>query len=222
VPCAICHTRKPRRYCPAVNGEICPVCCATGREESIDCPLGCEYLRDAHRHEKKPAIDASDIPNQDIKITQSFLAGNQVFLAYVAVALFDNVNGWPETTDWDIRDALNALIRTYRTLRTGLYYESKPDNLYAARISTGVQSKIAFIKQEEIAATGKSTVHDATILGVLTFLQRLEYSRNNGRRRSRAFIDFLSGFCTGGARPDHETTDNADGRESAGEPLIIL
>jgi hypothetical protein len=32
---------------------------------------------------------------------------------------------------------------------------------------------------------------DTDVLAVLAFLQRLEIDRNNGRKRGRAFIDFL-------------------------------
>ena len=35
---------------------------------------------------------------------------------------------------------------------------------------------------------------DADILGLLVFLQRLEFARNNGKKRGRAFVDFLSRF----------------------------
>ena len=35
---------------------------------------------------------------------------------------------------------------------------------------------------------------DADILGVLVFLQRLELDNNNGRKRGRAYLDFLSTF----------------------------
>ena len=34
-------------------------------------------------------------------------------------------------------------------------------------------------------------MRDADLLGVLVFLQRLELQHNNGRRRGRAFFDFL-------------------------------
>ena len=50
--CHICDTRKPRRHCPGVNGEICSICCGNEREVSISCPLDCPYLVEARLHEK--------------------------------------------------------------------------------------------------------------------------------------------------------------------------
>ena len=50
--CAICETRRPRRFCPGVRGDICSICCGTEREVTVDCPLDCEYLQEARRHDK--------------------------------------------------------------------------------------------------------------------------------------------------------------------------
>ncbi len=38
--CPICDTRKPRRHCPGVHGEICSICCGNEREVSISLPAG--------------------------------------------------------------------------------------------------------------------------------------------------------------------------------------
>jgi hypothetical protein len=201
VNCAICGTRKPRRHCPGVQGDICSICCGTEREQSVDCPLECQYLRDAHAHERTPDFDTSTLPNQDIPITEEFLQENEILMAFIAVALFEGARKTSATTDWDIREALDALVRTYRTLRNGFYYEARPENIYAAGIASYVQEKIAEIKEREIQASGVSTLRDGAILGVLVFLQRLEYSNNNGRKRSRAFLDFLNGFYNPAEKP---------------------
>jgi hypothetical protein len=57
-----------------------------------------------------------------------------------------------------------------------------------------VQTRLEDIKKRETEATGSTSIRDATVLGLLAFLQRLEYGHNNGRRRSRAYIDFLGRF----------------------------
>jgi hypothetical protein len=194
VNCVICGIRKPRRHCPGVHGDICSICCGTEREQSVDCPLECTYLQDAHEHEKAPDFDAATLPNQDIQITEDFLQANQVLLAFLAINIFEGALQNPATTDWDVRDALEALARTYRTLQAGLYYETLPANVFAASIASYVQTKLTEIKQKEIESGGVPSIRDATVLGVIAFLQRLEYSHNNGRKRSRAFLDFLRGF----------------------------
>jgi hypothetical protein len=194
VNCVICGIRKPRRHCPGVHGDICTICCGTEREQSVDCPLECAYLQDAHEHESKPTLDPATLPNRDIEITEDFLEANQVLMAFLAIGIFEGALKTPGATDWDVREAFEALIKTYRTLQSGLYYETLPTNVFAAGIAAHVRDKMVEIKQKEIESTGVTTIRDATVLGVLAFLQRLEYSHNNGRKRSRAFLDFLRGF----------------------------
>src|SRR5215212_6262711 len=67
--CAICETRRPRRFCPGVRGDICSVCCGTEREVTVDCPFECEYLQQSRHHEKPAPLDSPALPNQDIRVT---------------------------------------------------------------------------------------------------------------------------------------------------------
>ena len=163
--CVICKIRKPRRHCPAVHGDICTICCGTEREQSLDCPLDCTYLQDAHEHERPPELDASTLPNQDVQITEDFLRANEIMMAFLAITIFEAALQSPGATDWDIREAFDALIKTYRTLQAGLYYETQPTNVFAARLAAHVQKKIAEIKQKEIESGDVTTIHDATMLG---------------------------------------------------------
>src|SRR5947199_9041250 len=54
--CALCQLRKEKRFCPAVHDRICPLCCGTEREVTLDCPSECPYLQQARQHarERKP------------------------------------------------------------------------------------------------------------------------------------------------------------------------
>ncbi|HVW83287.1 MAG TPA: hypothetical protein VHB50_01335, partial [Bryobacteraceae bacterium] len=126
--CAICGVRKPKRYCPGVQGEICTICCGTEREQSVDCPLDCEYLRDAHEHERHPELKAESIPNSDIEVSEEFLQQNEWVLLLLSSALAQGAMKNPGVTDYDIRDALDSLVQTYRTLQSGLYYEARSSN----------------------------------------------------------------------------------------------
>ncbi|MGA2711955.1 MAG: hypothetical protein ABSG41_02530 [Bryobacteraceae bacterium] len=214
--CAICQVRKPRRECPGVHGEICTICCGTEREQSVDCPLDCPWLQEAHEHERPPDVDPALLPNRDIEVTEDFLRENEVLLAFLAVSVFEGALESPGATDWDVREAFDALIATWRTLQSGIYYETRPANTYAAAIAKHVQASIEEVRQKEAKERGVSSIRDSAILGVLVFLQRLEYTNNNGRKRSRAFLDFLGGFYV----PSMEAS--AENIEKPDEPLIIL
>lgn len=46
--CPKCQARKGKRFCPALEQEICSQCCGTHRLESIPCPQTCTYLASEH------------------------------------------------------------------------------------------------------------------------------------------------------------------------------
>jgi hypothetical protein len=192
--CAICQTRRPRRFCPGVRGDICSICCGTEREVTVDCPFECEYLQEARRRDKPAPIDPATVPNRDIPVTERFVEEHQNLVAFlgnvVAGAAFETAGA----VDYDVREALDALIRTYRTLASGVYYESVPANPLAAHIYREVQNAVAGFRQREQQELGMSRTRDADVLGMLVFLQRIELDRNNGRPRGRAFLDSLRAF----------------------------
>ena len=95
--------------------------------------------------------------------------------------------------DSDVRDALESLIRTYRTLQSGLYYETRPTNLIAAGIHQKMQEAVEGLRKE-LAEKNAMPIRDAEILGTLVFLERVELHENNGRPRGRAFIDYLRAY----------------------------
>ena len=192
--CAICHIRKPRRSCPGVNGDICTLCCGNEREVTVNCPFECEFLQEARKHERTGIIDAENIPNKDIVVKEEFLEDHEIVLAGVSNALLRATLETEGAVDTDVRAALDALIRTYRTLQSGVYYEHRPDNALASRIFDGTQRGIEEFRRKETEQRGMAHTRDSEVLQILVFLQRMELDRNNGRLRSRAFIDFLRVF----------------------------
>src|ERR1035441_9849481 len=86
--CAICQTRRPRRYCPGVRGDIFSFCCGTERGVTVDCPLDCEFLLEARRHDKPAARDAAEFPNRDIQVPEKLLHVNEQLLSFLALTIF--------------------------------------------------------------------------------------------------------------------------------------
>ncbi len=193
VPCKICNKRRARRYCPGVGGDICPQCCGTERENTVDCPHDCEHLRAARVHEQLAPIPSAEIPNQDIHVTNEFIREHEQVITWMTAALARAMEQ-ERAVDFDVRQALDALIRTYRTLESGLIYETKPENPYAARLQAALQASIEELRKNLAEESGIHSLRDAEVLGALVFLQRLEMQHNNGRRRGRAFFDFLRAY----------------------------
>jgi hypothetical protein len=192
VNCSICGVRKARRNCPGVKGEICSICCGTEREQSIDCPLDCEFLRHAHEHENTPEVPRDELPDRDTDVDEDFLRRYEWVLIVVGSAVVDAYREFPAATDYDAREALAALVKTWQTLESGLIYEEKPANPYAAAMCDAVRHRVAEV-QARLEAAGESTyLPDSAVLKLLIFLRRLEVLDNNGRKRSRAFLDMLN------------------------------
>jgi hypothetical protein len=191
MPCVLCQLRRPRRACPGVGGDICSLCCGTEREQTVNCPLDCPYLREARSHEKPSPIDPKELPNHDIAVDEPFLQRNEILLAALMHAVAEAGLGTAGAVDSDVREALDSLVRTYRTRESGLYYETRPSNLIAAAVLERIQNSIEEFRQALAKRSGMETLRDTDILGVLVFLENVEYQIDNGRKRGRAFLDML-------------------------------
>jgi hypothetical protein len=173
-----------------VRGDICPRCCGEEREVSVDCPFDCEYLREARRHDKPNQIAPDDIPNKDIRVTDEFLREHQALLAHASQVLLASAME-AGAVDGDVREALESMIKTHLTLESGLIYESRPNNPYAAAVQQRVLAGIEELRKRVADQTGIHNIRDKDLLGVFVFLRRVELHWNNGRSRSRAFLHFL-------------------------------
>ncbi len=193
--CKLCEKKRARRYCPGVSGEICPTCCGTERENTIACPLECPYLHDARQHERPRELSEEEfpdgeLPNQDVRVTEGFLREQEHLAIWLSLAMTRAMKA-AQAVDYDAREALEATIKTYRTLESGLIYETKPQNPYAARIQEELNAAVEDLRKRVVEEAGMQLLKDTDVLGVLVFLQRLEIQHNNGRRKGRAFLDFL-------------------------------
>ena len=190
--CAICKTAKPKRYCEGLKENICTACCGISREETVDCPLTCQYLAEAHRHENKPERDPASVPGQDVDLNDDFLRAHEFLIVLLASAMLEGARRHPSATDADAVEALDALARTWRTLDSGLYYETKPVGLPAIDMAEAIKARIEDLRERIKKADSAQSLPDSAILGVLVFLQRVAFGLNNGRSKCKAFLVFLS------------------------------
>ncbi|MBK7930840.1 MAG: hypothetical protein IPJ98_26185 [Bryobacterales bacterium] len=182
-----------KRWCPAASEAITSQQCGEGREERYLCPLDCEYLTEARMHEKPREVAPEEFPNRDVRVTEEFLKRNEPLLTFAAPMLAMAALE-AEACDADIREALAALIQTYRTLESGLIYDTKPANPYAASIYTRMRELAQKLAEEIAKQTGSHTLRDADMLGIYVFLESLALQHDNGRRRGRRFLTFLLAY----------------------------
>jgi hypothetical protein len=158
-------------------------------------------LIESRRRDKPPGLRPEDIPNNDIRVTDTFLDEHNDLVVACSRVLFAAAAQVPGAIDYDVREALEALVKTYRTRDSGLIYESRPPNPLAAGIQQFFEQQLREYREASTQRAGLTTIRDSEILGVLVFLQRMELQFNNGRRRGRAFLDFLRRFLPSQTAP---------------------
>jgi hypothetical protein len=204
-PCKLCEKKRARRHCPGLAGDICPSCCGAERENTIDCPSACEYLQEARLREHPAPPSEETLPNRDIQISEDFLRDKEPVVVWISEALARAMEK-EKAVDQDAREALDALIRTYRTLDSGLIYETRPPNPYAAALQDELKKAVGKLREQLTEESGLHQLRDSDILGVLVFLERIELQYANGRRRGRAFYDFLNAHFPAAPPPPMNAT----------------
>lgn len=191
VLCRICNTRRAKRACPAVGGDICAVCCGREREVSLSCPLECDYLQDAHQREKPVPVSDSELSNPDIQVNEEFVATHEELVLFAIYSLLQASLRTSGAVDRDVLDALSTLIQSHRTLESGLIYDAYSENPIAAAIQRGFSASLADYQKLRQEREALSPVRNKEILSTLVFLHRVGQQNLNGRPRGRAFIDLL-------------------------------
>jgi hypothetical protein len=192
--CAICATRKEKRFCPAVHDRICPVCCGTEREVTLDCPGECIYLQQARKHEKPRELAdeerAALFP--DVKISETYFHERGQFLGFLNQAVARVALANRAINDRDLIAALTAAATSYQTLvRSGLHYAVSTPGVMQHALTTELEKMIAAFRQNEEQRQGYSSLRDSDILNALVAMLRAAYRYTSGRPKSRAFIDAL-------------------------------
>jgi hypothetical protein len=194
VSCAICETRKEKRFCPAVHGRICPQCCGEQREVTLDCPADCVYLQQAREHEKPRPIQDLDQASLflQVEVTDQFLYEREHLIMGLSYALAKSSRSDRSLADRDLIAALTSLSKSYETLvNSGLHYELPAAGIGQQAVAAEVQRLIKDYRETEQKHMGYVRLRDSEVLRALVFLVRMAHGRTSRRPKSRAFIDFL-------------------------------
>ncbi len=158
---------------------------------SLTCPLDCEYLQEAHRHEKPLSLNEDQLPNPDILVTEDFIAEQEELLLFCIYSLLQAALRAGTAYDADVLAALEALIQTRRTLDSGLVYETRSENSVANAIQRSFTASLDdYQKLREERETLKP-VRNSDVLATLVFLERVGQQNQNGRPKGRMYLDLL-------------------------------
>jgi len=192
--CPICEIRKEKRFCPAVHGRICPICCGREREVTLDCPSSCEYLQQARRSERPRPVAELDqealFPK--VQVRENFIYEREPLIVGLSHGVAKMARADRSINDRDAIAAITALAKKYQTLAgSGLYYETAVTSVPQQQIVAELEKMIAQYRELEQKHLGYATLKDSEALEALVFLVRMAHGRTSGRPKSRAFLDFL-------------------------------
>ena len=206
MPCAICHTRKEKRFCPAVHDRICAPCCGQEREVTLDCPSDCPYLVQARAHEKPRSVQELEAAGAElfpeVPVSQAFSYEQEPLIAGLCSGLARVARADRQVRDRDAIAALANLARSYqRMVDSGLQYEAAATDAGQMAVAAEVHRMIAEYRALEQQHLGHTRLRDSDVLRTLVFLLRMAYTHTSGRPRSHAFLDFLFGMFPEKAAP---------------------
>jgi len=150
--CPICHTRKPRRTCPALHQTICPVCCGTKRLTEIQCPDDCAYLTSAREH---PAAVVKRQQDHDVAILLPTLHGlterqHQLFFLFQSLIARHTPEGFSRLLDDDVAEAAAAVAATLETAARGVIYDHAAQALPAQRLASEMKAMLADMQKQGV------------------------------------------------------------------------
>jgi len=188
VNCPLCGQRKARRSCPALQQNICPVCCGTKRLTEIPCPADCGYLATAREH--PPAVLVRQ-QQRDVTLFVQLMREfserqSQLFLMAGAVLVRYQAPELQPLIDSDVAEAAAALAATFETAVRGVIYEHRPASPPAERLTVALKRLFA----EAQAQSGSAFERDAAVV-----LRRIEEGVSTIRalepEGQRPFLDLL-------------------------------
>jgi hypothetical protein len=148
--CPLCDSRKGRRACPALNKDICAVCCGTKRMAEIACPSTCAYLAAAREH---PAAVVRRQQERDVAALMP-IVGTLTERQHQLVMLFHTVvisrhkpEGFARLIDDDVAEAAGSLAATLETASRGVIYEHTASTAIAQHLVRDLTALLADMRQ---------------------------------------------------------------------------
>ena len=178
--CPLCAVRKARRHCPALQRQICPVCCGTKRLSEIRCPPDCAWLASSRAHPPAAVLrqrerDWRFLAEAVGQLTQRAYA---VFLLLQDVVRRHQRGAIPPLHDADVCDAAAALAATYETTARGIIYEHPAASLLAQRLVTELRAAI----DDLVHRAGPGSEHVVTA-DAASALRRMEWAAREAGTR---------------------------------------
>lgn len=222
--CPLCGARKARRACPALQQEICAVCCGTKRLTEIRCPADCGYLQSARHH---PPAMVRRRDEREIAFFAAALHGTterqRAIVALVQSVILQHVpNAVPRVVDHDVAEAAAALASSFETAARGIIYEQQPASLPAQRLAADLRQQIEQALHTSERPMDRDVANALRVVETLAKHATHELAGGGGEPvddGETAYLAFLSRRFSQALQKDQESRSERGGPE---EPRLII
>ena len=183
--CFLCGERKAKRYCPAKQRDICPVCCGEKRGIEINCPEDCKYFVKGQEYQQKKVT--TQRVKKDGAVTYHKRAElyrkNPHLFAKIEFAIVDAYNGNSRLLNKDVVGALDLIYKTFQSESKGLIYKHRSEDSVVNDLADIIEREINELKNHEdmrMAITtnfAKDVVED--FLNEAKFYEKEDEARNS-------------------------------------------
>ena len=216
--CRLCGLRRARRACPALDEQICPLCCGTKRLVEIQCTSDCAYLATAREH---PPATVVRQQQRDLGLAVQFIRDfnerqSQLFFLITTFLVRYNPPELHALLDVDVAEAAEAMAATFETASRGVIYEHRAASPPAARLAAALTPTLAQAGQQG----GTPFQRDAAVV-----LRRIEeaarHSSGIDPANPRALIELLGRVIRKTDEPAPQALGDRDGEGKEPSRLIV-
>ena len=149
-----------------MHDRICPICCGTEREVTLDCPSECPYLQQARKNENVNhlrELDREALMPQ-VEVAETFLYEREPLMGGMSFAIVLAARRDPASRDRDVIQALTAMAKTYETqVSSGLIYEQPTTSPMQHAIAAEISKMLQEFRKTEEQNRGYSTLKDGEV-----------------------------------------------------------
>jgi len=190
--CPLCSERPAKRFCPAKNVRICPVCCGSRREVDIDCPSSCHFLQAGRAYENDQRVPEPQLAEAVQHLDKGFIYRHTPILNTVCQSIHHERIESPWLVDTDAIEVLKNLAATMKTLSSGIYYESLPESGIRGSLYRRLKGLFDEFMKPDTHGRLEETLKVSEALDILNFLTITATVNSNSRPRSRQYLDTLA------------------------------
>jgi hypothetical protein len=174
--------------------QICAVCCGTKREIEIDCPSNCGYLVSGRDYEAEKRVPDPELMAKADQFNDEFFMTFAPLIDAVLSAVVAERKESQWLVDVDLIEVLKALTATYKTLSSGIYYESLPDNPIRQSLFRRIKTLFDQLMQPS-ERIDEPSLKVSEALDILDFVTLAAQANSSIRPKSRKYLDFLASMA---------------------------